>query len=1091
MKSNLLLAGAALVLPCLFDWPAHGASFRWANTSNRIYVEGGGSATLTDIKTALPNAPLDLVDPGNRIWLLRADLQIEDGSTLLLYGSFVGGDVDQLLLQSNNSTNFGSFVGVIADWGTLDIRRTAIASWDAAVQGPDTEYQTFGRAFIRVRSRLAPDGVTPLESRMDILASDISYLGYDASESYGLSWKVIGTHPDPSKSIFDVVKVYGDIRNSRIHHNFWAVYTFGLKDGRWLSNELDNNAGYGFDLHDDSDNVLIEGNDVHHNGGLGRGLHGIIASRRCDRVVIRNNRAWSNAGNGIMVHRHSDDCLIENNNSILNGDSGVAIFDSDRTIVRNNLILSNGNAGIRLSVGSANNFLTNNQIGYSGQNGLYYFSGTDPGEPDPVDPTVTVRLRRNTAASNYIHHCLGEAMKIGDSDDNLFIGNVYEANGPEIAVWTSTQIRFVGNSIPPSATVRLYGLLPNQTTTTITTSAIFQEQPLVKLALSDAFTAATFQDERGAIFDFDQPEVATRVIPGGAEVTVTPTQIGAGTTAFMRNLFVSLNSGQALVNPTLWTLSGDSRKQWTTQPSSATTSIRYTVGDFPPYTSCTILKNGQSLSSGLSDESGRVSFADVPGTTSPVQYAAVAGGQPPPQPTVTVAASDASASETASNPATFTFSRTGSTAAALAVRYSIGGTAANGTDYATLSGSVTIPSGGSSAIVTVSPIEDSAVEGNETVVLTLSSEAAYVVGSPNSATVTIADNDQPPPQPTVTVVATDASASETGPDPGRFIISRTGSTASPLIVRYSVGGTAANGADYSTLSGTVTIPTASSAVILTVNPVNDQDAEGDETVVLTLSANAAYLVGPPSSATVTISDNDPPPPSQPTVTVVANDATGSEQGPDPARFMIARTGSTAAALIVRYSVGGTAVNGTDYATLSGTVTIPAASSAVLVTVSPINDNAVEGNETVVLTLSANAAYVVGSPSSATVTISDNDQAPASKPLVSVILTDLIASESGPDAGTFTVSRTGSTATALTVHYSLGGTAVNGVDYESLSGSVTIPVGSDSAQVVVRPVDDSLFEVGEVVILTLTPDASYDLLLSIAVLNLLDNDLLIP
>jgi hypothetical protein len=207
--------------------------------------------------------------------------------------------------------------------------------------------------------------------------------------------------------------------------------------------------------------------------------------------------------------------------------------------------------------------------------------------------------------------------------------------------------------------------------------------------------------------------------------------------------------------------------------------------------------------------------------------------------------------------------------------------------------------------------------------------------------------------------------------------------------------------------------------------------------------------------------------------------------------MIARTGSTAAALIVRYSVGGTAVNGTDYATLSGTVTIPAASSAVLVTVSPINDNAVEGNETVVLTLSANAAYVVGSPSSATVTISDNDQAPASKPLVSVILTDLIASESGPDAGTFTVSRTGSTATALTVHYSLGGTAVNGVDYESLSGSVTIPVGSDSAQVVVRPVDDSLFEVGEVVILTLTPDASYDLLLSIAVLNLLDNDLLIP
>jgi hypothetical protein len=227
------------------------------------------------------------------------------------------------------------------------------------------------------------------------------------------------------------------------------------------------------------------------------------------------------------------------------------------------------------------------------------------------------------------------------------------------------------------------------------------------------------------------------------------------------------------------------------------------------------------------------------------------------------------------------------------------------------------------------------------------------------------------------------------------------------------------------------------------------------------------------------------------VTVVASDANASESGPDSGRFLISRTGSTASPLVVRYSVGGTAANGIDYATLSGSVTIPTASSAVILSVNPVNDNDGEGNETVVLTLTPNAAYLIGSPNSATVTIADNDQPQAAKPVVSVVLTDLIASENGPDPGTFTVSRTGSTATALTVHYSLGGTAVNGVDYEALSGSVTIPVGSDSASVVVRPVDDSLFEVGEVVILTLTPDPSYDLLLSIAVLNLLDNDLLIP
>jgi hypothetical protein len=41
-------------------------------------------------------------------------------------------------------------------------------------------------------------------------------------------------------------------------------------------------------------------------------------------------------------------------------------------------------------------------------------------------------------------------------------------------------------------------------------------------------------------------------------------------------------------------------------------------------------------------------------------------------------------------------------------------------------------------------------------------------------------------------------------------------------------------------------------------------------------------------------------------------------------------------------------------------------------VSPIDNTIAEGNETVVLTISSNAAYTAGSPSSATVTIGDND-----------------------------------------------------------------------------------------------------------------------
>src|SRR4029450_11494597 len=100
----------------------------------------------------------------------------------------------------------------------------------------------------------------------------------------------------------------------------------------------------------------------------------------------------------------------------------------------------------------------------------------------------------------------------------------------------------------------------------------------------------------------------------------------------------------------------------------------------------------------------------------------------------------------------------------------LSGTANNGIDYQNLSGSVVIAVGQSSATILVTPIDDSAIEGDETVSVTLGANAAYTIGAPASATVTIADDDAP----IVTLVATDAAAAEAGLDPGIFTVSRTG-----------------------------------------------------------------------------------------------------------------------------------------------------------------------------------------------------------------------------------------------------------------------------------------------------------------------------
>src|SRR5262249_5464086 len=121
---------------------------------------------------------------------------------------------------------------------------------------------------------------------------------------------------------------------------------------------------------------------------------------------------------------------------------------------------------------------------------------------------------------------------------------------------------------------------------------------------------------------------------------------------------------------------------------------------------------------------------------------------------------------------------------------------------------------------------------------------------------------------------------------------------------------------------------------------------------------------------VTIADDFTPP----TVTVTTTIATAAESGPTPGVFTITRTGGTAgldADLAVNFTVGGTATNGVDYVALGSSVLIPAGQVSATVTVMPIDDGIVEGDETVILTLQP-GPYLIGAPASATVTITDNE-----------------------------------------------------------------------------------------------------------------------
>jgi hypothetical protein len=110
--------------------------------------------------------------------------------------------------------------------------------------------------------------------------------------------------------------------------------------------------------------------------------------------------------------------------------------------------------------------------------------------------------------------------------------------------------------------------------------------------------------------------------------------------------------------------------------------------------------------------------------------------------------------------------------------------------------------------------------------------------------------------PSVKIVAADATASEPGTDTGKFRVTRTGCTDEPLLVYYTVGGTATPWRDYVALAGQVVIPEGKVGTTIDVFPLDDHTQEPPETVTVTLAADPAYHVAGQDSATITIKDND-------------------------------------------------------------------------------------------------------------------------------------------------------------------------------------------------------------------------------------------
>lgn len=427
-----------------------------------------------------------------------------------------------------------------------------------------------------------------------------------------------------------------------------------------------------------------------------------------------------------------------------------------------------------------------------------------------------------------------------------------------------------------------------------------------------------------------------------------------------------------------------------------------------------------------------------------------------------------------------TLTRTGSTTAGLSVPVAVSAasSATPGVDYTTLSSPFNIPAGQASATFDLTPLDDALSEPTEFILLNIATSGSFIAdAAANSVTARIVDDDTQ----VVSLTTTDTTAAEVDraaigavPNPGMFLISRTGDTSAPLTVYYSVSGSALHGLDYETLPGSITFPAGQTQLPLAIMPRLDAIGESPETIILGLAAgNGGYQLGSSSSGTVTLADSGAPP----VLEVTASSPIASEPSTN-GNFRITAKGTGTGTFTVNYTVTGTATAGSDYTTLSGTTNITLNNGTVVqnIPVTILNDAFAEEMETITLTLTPSGAYTLWSETqSATMLLRDDEQAhvfvdpqvgPVSPSTTST--TDVVAEAATTTALKFWISRTGSTTNALVVNYSLAGTATNGADHTNLSGTTTIPASAPGIDVSFNTIADTTFEGTETIKLHLEP-----------------------
>lgn len=306
----------------------------------------------------------------------------------------------------------------------------------------------------------------------------------------------------------------------------------------------------------------------------------------------------------------------------------------------------------------------------------------------------------------------------------------------------------------------------------------------------------------------------------------------------------------------------------------------------------------------------------------------------------------------------------------------------------------------------------------------------------------------PPPNPGVFVLGSATYSVNANGGTLNVTVSRTDGSANAVTVNYATSnGSAVAGTDYTARSGMLSWAAGETLDKTISIPILNANATTNRTFTIALSGpTGAAVLGSPSSATITVVGMGVP------GTIAVTSATGSiSEGATPFTAQVSRTVGTSGGVGISYTtVSGTAIAGVNFTAASGTLSWAHNDSGNKTISVPIINTHFAGTKTFTIVLSTPTGGATLGTSTVTVTI-------AGTGAIGTAQLSAATYQTGATNGSVTVSITRASGSSgpLTASYAtVNGTALAGVHYTAVSGSVSWTNNEVGAKAVQIPIINS-------------------------------------